>query len=139
MNSIKYFLKTIVLSGFIVLIISAPSFASIAKCVGEGTDFPGLSIKESDEYTVYCTAIKDANTGEVIYLYGKSSGDCQNAGKIAVNPSICERIDAETNYDNDISNDNNSSTPAIIISVIAIILSLANAILTIILFKKKKN
>ena len=52
MNTLKYAIKTLVAAGVIATLAAAPSFALIAECVGEDTDYPNLSTTKSDEFPI---------------------------------------------------------------------------------------
>ena len=57
MNTLKYAIKTLVAAGVIATLAAAPSFALIAECVGEDTDYPNLSTTKSDEFPIRCGVV----------------------------------------------------------------------------------
>ena len=89
---ISKILKGGVVAVFATLLIAAPSFARIADCVGEGSQYPNLSTSSSDEYSVKCP-INVTEDNQSITLYGKTSGDCASAGTLATNPDSCKSSD----------------------------------------------
>ena len=89
---ISKILKGGVVAVFATLLIAAPSFARIADCVGEGSQYPNLSTSSSDEYSVECP-INVTEDNQSITLYGKTSGDCASAGTLATNPDSCKSSD----------------------------------------------
>ena len=94
MSKIKKALQIGVLSIMAVLVIAAPSFASIAGCLGEG-EYVNLSDDSDDSHPVRCTTVKDTD-GEYITIYGASTADCAKAGSLTSNPENCKGNDLNT-------------------------------------------
>lgn len=92
---ISKILKGGVVAAFAVLLVTAPTFAAISDCVGEGRQYPNLSTTSSEQYPVKCPTTISEN-GQTMYLYGKSSGDCASAGTLATNPDSCNSSDLNT-------------------------------------------
>ena len=96
MNTLEYAIKTLVAAGVIATLAAAPSFALIAECVGEDTDYPNLSTTKSDEFPIRCVTAKDDETGEMVTLYGKTTSDCAQSGVVANDQQQCKTAADET-------------------------------------------
>ncbi len=89
MKKVGKLMKVLVLAAFATVLLGGPIFA-IDECVGSGNRYPNLSTSQEDGY-VRCQQIKFND--EYITLYGKTSGDCAQAGTLASNPDVCEGDD----------------------------------------------
>ncbi len=78
MNKLTKALKIGAMSVFAVLVIAAPTLASLENCVGEGTEYPNLSLEPTDTTPIRCTTVKvgDGDDAVVQSIYGKTTGDC---------------------------------------------------------------
>ena len=89
--------RVLVLAAFATVLISGPIYAAFSDCFGPDSKYPNLSIDSgSTEYPVRCQQIKDPDdtTGSrYITLYGKTSGDCAQAGVLANDPDSCNGDD----------------------------------------------
>lgn len=82
MKKLSKIIKGGVLAMLLAVVISAPIYATLNKCVGKGNKYENLSLKQDKTYAVKCTRVKDEN-GKYQTIYGKSQGDCAQAGTIA--------------------------------------------------------
>ncbi len=98
MNKLTKALKIGAMSVFAVLVIAAPTLASLENCVGEGTEYPNLSLEPTDTTPIRCTTVKvgDGDDAVVQTIYGKTTGDCAKAGSLASNPEQCNGRDLNT-------------------------------------------
>ncbi len=72
----------------------------IKTCVGEGNDYPNLSLTKDDTYVIRCQQAKDPETGEYVTIYAKSSADCALAGE-AVNQAFDDGCGVAANSSDD--------------------------------------
>ncbi|MBR5419193.1 hypothetical protein IK110_03020 [Candidatus Saccharibacteria bacterium] len=93
MKKLSKIIKGGVLAMLLAVIISAPIYATLSKCVGKDNKYPNLSLKQDKTYTVKCTRVKDEK-GKYQTLYGKTQADCAQAGTIAADlNTTCEGDD----------------------------------------------
>ena len=161
MNIITSFTKTLIISAVATAIMTAPSYAMMAQeCLGtEDAKYPNISTTGGNgtDFPVYCQKVKIDD--EYISLYGKTSADCAQAGKLATDPEACgdeddyEEIDEEPMVDDEDeaskdmaateSNDSKEThmddptSPLLIVSLIANGLLLVAVIVLVILLTTK--
>lgn len=87
MNKVGKLMKVLVLAAFATVLLGGPIFA-LDSCVGDGNKYPNLAIdSRPDDSYVRCQQIK--YNDEYHTVYGKTSGDCAQAGVLANNPDSC--------------------------------------------------
>lgn len=124
-------------------------------CVGEGHDYPNLSLNNDDTYIIKCPSVKYGN--DYVRFYAKTSADCASASRVAGDPDSCvsdediapapeptkpaedttDTIGATTK-DNNKKDDGSGTLIAIVIIVAAIIGIIVGAVIFLIP-KEKKN
>lgn len=95
MKKMANLVRVLVLAAFATVLISGPIYAAFSDCFGPDSKYPNLSTDSSTEYPVRCTSIPDPDDsgGRYITLYGKTSGDCAQAGVLANDPDSCNGDD----------------------------------------------
>ena len=90
MKIIDKVVKVVALAAFMTVVTGGPIYAALSDCLGEGNQYPNLSLDSQDGY-VYCAG--GTVDGEYVRIYGKSSADCAQAGVIINNPDECSTQD----------------------------------------------
>ena len=90
MKKVGKLMKVLVLAAFATVLLGGPIFA-LENCVGDGNRYPNLAIDTADDGYVRCQRVQV--DGEYHTIYGKTSGDCAQAGTLASNPNSCNEQD----------------------------------------------
>ncbi len=91
MKKVGELMKALVLAVFATVLLGGPIFA-LDSCVGDGNKYPNLAIdSRPDDSYVRCQQI--TYNDEYHTIYGKTSGDCAQAGVLANNPDSCNDSD----------------------------------------------
>ena len=95
MNKISKALKAGVVAVAAAFVIAAPVFAAdYSACTGgDDKKYPGISTSQDDTYKVRCSAKVKGDGDSYITFYGKSLGDCAQAGTLASDPETCSGND----------------------------------------------
>jgi hypothetical protein len=121
MKKLSKIIKGGVIAMLLAVVISAPIYATLSKCVGKGNKYENLSLKSDKTYAVKCTRVKDEK-GKYQTLYGKSQADCAQAGTITSDPDSCKSEDLN-NIVNTIIN-----TVIFVIGMVAVIMIILGGI-----------
>lgn len=96
MSKFSKIMKVGIFAAFLAIVIAAPVMADYTDCIGPNKKYPDLSSdSNSTEYPIRCNPVTN-DSGETIYLYGKTRNACAMAGTVVTNPEACSGNDLNT-------------------------------------------